>query len=67
MGRSSTFTHAEDSGVFAEGRLCREAGVQREMLPGVDGQSSCGYGDGRRRQSVNLVGVTEDASGIGYA
>ncbi len=52
------------------GRLCggkRMPGGGCVLLDYEDGWSSCGYGDGRRRQSVDLVGVTEDASGIGYA
>ncbi len=64
------FTYAEDSGVFTEGRLGQEVGVQgaRHVLLGYkDGWSSCGYGDSRQRQSINLVGVMEDMSGIGYA
>ncbi len=74
----STFTHAEDSDVYAEESLCREAGMRREMSPGVDGRSSCGYGDGHQRQSIDLVdgcrrqhidlvGVMEDASEVRYA
>ncbi len=41
-------------------------GARRVLLDYKDGWSSCGYGDDRRRLSVDLVGITEDALGIGY-